>query len=71
MSERKTRWKPGSDFMSSAAAIWMVPLLALFLDAQAPSAWAIPFSIGAALAGAFVERWLFFAQARHMVTLYY
>ncbi len=24
-----------------------------------------------ALAGAFVERWLFFAQARHMVTLYY
>lgn len=23
------------------------------------------------LAGAFVERWLFFAQARHMVTLYY
>ncbi|MGY3854025.1 intermembrane transport protein PqiB [Aeromonas aquatilis] len=31
MSERKTRWKPGSDFMSSAAAIWMVPLLALFI----------------------------------------
>ena len=25
----------------------------------------------AALAGAFVERWLFFAQARHLVTLYY
>jgi DMSO reductase anchor subunit len=24
-----------------------------------------------ALAGAFVERWLFFAEARHMVTLYY
>jgi DMSO reductase anchor subunit len=23
------------------------------------------------LAGAFVERWLFFAQARHLVTLYY
>ena len=33
MSERKTRWKPGSDFMSSAAAIWMVPLLALFIGA--------------------------------------
>ncbi|HEH9439887.1 intermembrane transport protein PqiB [Aeromonas sobria] len=31
MSERKKRWKPGSDFMSSAAAIWMVPLLALFI----------------------------------------
>ena len=24
-----------------------------------------------ALLGAFVERWLFFAQARHLVTLYY
>ena len=24
-----------------------------------------------ALAGAFVERWLFFAEARHLVTLYY
>lgn len=48
-----------------------LPLLALFLDAQAPSGWAIPFAIGAALAGAFVERWLFFAQARHLVTLYY
>jgi DMSO reductase anchor subunit len=34
-----------------------------------------PVALGAAavlmLAGAFVERWLFFAQARHMVTLYY
>ena len=24
-----------------------------------------------AVAGAFVERWLFFAEAKHMVTLYY
>ena len=24
-----------------------------------------------ALAGAFVERWLFFAEAKHLVTLYY
>jgi DMSO reductase anchor subunit len=24
-----------------------------------------------ALAGTFIERWLFFAQARHLVTLYY
>ena len=31
MSERKKRWKPGSDFLSSTAAIWMVPLLALFI----------------------------------------
>ena len=25
----------------------------------------------AAIAGAFLERWLFFAQARHIVMLYY
>ena len=34
MSERKKRWKPGSDFLSSAAAIWMVPLLALYTVAS-------------------------------------
>ncbi len=32
-------------------------------DRPAPALWV--------LAGAFVERWLFFAQARHLVTLYY
>ena len=37
MSERKKRWKPGSDFLSSAAAIWMVPLLAARLRDVAPS----------------------------------
>lgn len=31
MSERKKRWKAGSDFLSSAAAIWMVPLAALLM----------------------------------------
>lgn len=31
MSEPKKRWRVGSDFLSSAAAIWMVPLLALFI----------------------------------------
>jgi DMSO reductase anchor subunit len=36
----------------------------------APAAWLWLAAI-AALAGAFVERWLFFAQARHVVTLYY
>jgi DMSO reductase anchor subunit len=36
----------------------------------APAAWLWTAAI-AALAGAFVERWLFFAQARHVVTLYY
>lgn len=36
----------------------------------APAAW-LWIAAVAALAGAFVERWLFFAQARHVVTLYY
>ena len=31
MRERNKWWKPSSDFLSSAAAIWMVPLLALFI----------------------------------------
>ena len=31
----------------------------------------LPLAIGSALLGAFAERWLFFAQARHLVTLYY
>jgi DMSO reductase anchor subunit len=35
---------------------------------QAPLLWTAALS---ALAGAFAERWLFFAQARHLVTLYY
>lgn len=50
-----------------------VPALAL------AAAWVLPSAAGAllliatlsALAGAFVERWLFFAEARHMVSLYY
>ena len=31
----------------------------------------LPLAAASTLAGAFVERWLFFAQARHLVTLYY
>jgi sulfite dehydrogenase (quinone) subunit SoeC len=41
--------------------------LLVHLDA-APWLWAAALST---IAGAFVERWLFFAQARHLVTLYY
>lgn len=41
---------------------WLVP---------AAAALALPLAALAALAGALVERWLFFAQARHVVTLYY
>ncbi|MHC9086457.1 dimethyl sulfoxide reductase anchor subunit family protein [Luteimonas sp. RIT-PG2_3] len=50
-----------------------LPLLACGLDllwpAQ-PAAWLALATLGA-LAGAFVERWLFFAEARHVVSLYY
>jgi DMSO reductase anchor subunit len=50
----------------------VVPLAGLLLALLQPgTGWALPVAAMAALAGAFVERWLFFAQARHMVTLYY
>jgi DMSO reductase anchor subunit len=48
------------------------PLLCLLPAwSQTGAAWPMPVAAGCALAGAFVERWLFFAQARHLVTLYY
>jgi DMSO reductase anchor subunit len=52
----------------------VLPILCVFAVGRVPgvpaAAWLGVAAI-AALAGAFVERWLFFAQARHMVTLYY
>ncbi|MDI9238485.1 dimethyl sulfoxide reductase anchor subunit [Lysobacter sp. LF1] len=51
----------------------LVPAVTAWL-AWAHPEWAGPvFTLGAVLAllGVLVERWLFFAQARHMVTLYY
>ncbi|GHC11257.1 dimethyl sulfoxide reductase anchor subunit family protein [Thermomonas carbonis] len=49
-----------------------IPLLCLFAwHATAGAGWPLPLAIGSALLGAFAERWLFFAQAKHMVTLYY
>lgn len=44
---------------------WLLPLAGL------PAAAGLGLAGVLMLAGAFVERWLFFAQARHMVTLYY
>ena len=44
------------------ALAWLLPIVAVF---------ALWIAALAALAGAFVERWLFFAEAKHMVMLYY
>ncbi len=51
----------------------VVPLIALLVAALLPSLTVTALWIAAlaALAGAFVERWLFFAEAKHMVMLYY
>jgi DMSO reductase anchor subunit len=43
-------------------AAWLLPVAAVF------ALWIAALS---ALLGAFVERWLFFAEAKHMVMLYY
>ncbi|HEY5612786.1 MAG TPA: DmsC/YnfH family molybdoenzyme membrane anchor subunit [Lysobacter sp.] len=45
-----------------AVLAWLLPASAIV---------AFPLAALAALAGAVVERWLFFAEARHLVTLYY
>ncbi|GAB1406756.1 dimethyl sulfoxide reductase anchor subunit [Thermomonas brevis] len=58
--------------IAAALLFAVVPALCLAWSlGAAPAAWLQPVSIGSALAGAFLERWLFFAQARHLVTLYY
>lgn len=50
-----------------------VPLLAALAIAAWPgtTGWLFPFTVLAVLAGTFVERWLFFAQAKHVVSQYY
>ena len=50
-----------------------IPLLALLVAALLPSLAGAALWIAAiaALAGTFIERWLFFAEAKHMVMLYY
>ncbi|MBS0194991.1 MAG: dimethyl sulfoxide reductase anchor subunit [Proteobacteria bacterium] len=51
----------------------IVPLLALLASAllHGAAVFALPLAALAALAGAFVERWLFFAEAKHVVMVYY
>ena len=51
----------------------VVPMVASWVAWANPALAGPVFTLGAllALAGTLVERWLFFAQARHLVTLYY
>ncbi|HEX4854075.1 dimethyl sulfoxide reductase anchor subunit family protein [Arenimonas sp.] len=46
-----------------ALPVWLLP--------HANAAWPMGLAAVSAMLGAAVERWLFFAQARHVVTLYY
>lgn len=55
----------------ATALIVLGPLLALLAAGPLPATLAVALAALCVLAGAFVERWLFFAQARHLVTLYY
>lgn len=57
--------------IAASALVAGGPLLGWLLLGAGGPAFALGAAAGAMLAGAFVERWLFFAQARHMVTLYY
>jgi len=53
---------------------WLTPALLVLVGLALPSAAAIALALLAAvlgLAGTLVERWLFFAEAKHAVTLYY
>jgi len=62
----KLRWLAVSLFAG-------VPLLAALAIAASPKSTALllPLTVLAVLAGTFVERWLFFAQAKHIVSQYY
>ena len=59
--------------IGASALVLGGPLLAWLLLAAGIGSPAFALAAAAAflLAGAFIERWLFFAQARHMVSLYY
>ena len=47
----------------------VLPMAALFLLAAAP--FVLTMALAAHMAGIFIERWLFFAEAKHSVTIYY
>lgn len=49
----------------------IVPLACIVTTWATGAGWPVAVAAVSAVAGAFIERWLFFAQARHIVTLYY
>jgi len=59
----------------AALAFALLPLLLAVLATPAPlhaAGWVLaPFATAGVIAGTFVERWLFFAEAKHVVMLYY
>ncbi len=59
--------------IGASLLLFGVPLLACLLATfvAVPPVFVLALVATGLLAGAFVERWLFFAEARHMVTLYY
>ena len=50
------------------AIVWFAGDMA---TAQSQATLALALALGSHIAGVFVERWLFFAEAKHVVTLYY
>jgi DMSO reductase anchor subunit len=55
------------------ALLALVPVVAIVLILIWPSThiWLAPLAAVACVSGLFVERWLFFAQARHAVAAYF
>lgn len=67
LARRHARWLR----IGASALLVGGPLLGYLALGAGRATWALALAALLLLAGAFVERWLFFAQARHRVTLYY
>ena len=65
---RPSRPPPDGHWWRSVAVVKAVIIVLLVAPASAA---ALGFAVLSHVAGMFVERWLFFAEAKHVVTLYY
>ncbi|HEX5961577.1 MAG TPA: DmsC/YnfH family molybdoenzyme membrane anchor subunit [Rhodanobacteraceae bacterium] len=64
--------KHGARLRRIAVALFgLAPALGIAVALAADAAWLAPMAALAALAGLFVERWLFFAEARHAVAAFF